>query len=469
MIPLTVGEMAELMNGACFGDREARVTGSAVIDSRAVGSGDLFVAFAGDHVDGHDFAESAHSRGATAVLGSRPIPGVPTVVVTDVQTALQDLARFVLAKLRDRITVIALTGSQGKTTVKDLMTAVLSGAGTTVSTQGSFNNEIGLPLTVLRADSETRFLILEMGARGIGHLKELTHVAPPDLALVLNVGTAHLGEFGNRANIAQAKGEIVDALDEAGIAVLNADDPEVAAMKSRTTGSAITFGMNDAADLRLSDVTLDDFGRANFKLTHGPEQIPVAMKLPGAHQAMNAAAVAAVAVSCGLSLEDCASALQRVSALSPWRMEMNECADGLIVINDAYNANPESMMSALETLTLIGARTGRRTIAVLGQMRELGDNSAHLHQQVGAATKDIDLLVAVGAESEEIVTGRSGIPGDQRHAVHLESLEEAIRYLRHNVGSNDVVLIKASRSIGLESIATDLLVRHGASQGGQSG
>ena len=172
MIPLTVGEMAALLNGVCFGDREARVTGSAVIDSRAVASGDLFVAFAGDHVDGHDFAESAHASGATAVLGSRPIPGVPTVVVADVQTALQGLARFVLTQLRDHITVIALTGSQGKTTVKDLMTAVLSKAGTTVSTQGSFNNEIGLPLTVLRADSETRFLILEMGARGIGHLKE---------------------------------------------------------------------------------------------------------------------------------------------------------------------------------------------------------------------------------------------------------------------------------------------------------
>ena len=286
---------------------------------------------------------------------------------------------------------------------------------------------------------------------------------------MLNVGTAHLGEFGNRANIAQAKGEIVDALDEAGIAVLNADDPEVAAMKSRTTGSVITFGLSDAADLRLSDVSLDDFGRAHFTLIHKSEQIPVAMKLLGAHQAMNAAAVAAVAVSCGLSLGECAAALQRVSLLSPWRMEMNECADGLIVINDAYNANPESMMAALETLTLIGGRTGRRTIAVLGQMRELGENSAHLHQQVGAATRDIDLLVAVGAESEAIIAGRAGLPGDQRHAVHLESLEEAIRYLRHNVGSNDVVLIKASRSIGLESIATDLLVRHGVSQGGQSG
>ncbi|WP_310962976.1 UDP-N-acetylmuramoyl-tripeptide--D-alanyl-D-alanine ligase [Nocardioides terrisoli] len=453
MIRLSLAEVADIVGGTIHdADGGVEVRGAAFLDSRSPVPSGLFAAFSGERVDGHEYAADAVRGGAAAVLGSRPT-GVPTVVVTDVRSALQELAREVLSRLRSNGAgpqVVAITGSQGKTSAKDLLARVLADAAPTVATQGSFNNELGMPLTVLRADRATHYLVLEMGARGIGHLAELCRIAPPDISVVLNVGQAHLGEFGSRENIALAKGELVEALDAHGTAVLNADDPLVAPMASRTDATTMTFGTAAGADLRITGLDLDELGRASFELVASAASAPVRLRLLGLHQAFNAAAAAAAALAVGLELTDVAGSLSRVTALSKWRMEMHERADGLVVVNDAYNANPDSMRAALETLAELGRRSGRRTVAVLGEMLELGEESGAAHADIGRLVDelDIDEVVAVGA-------GAASIRGATTRQV--ESVEQAIAWLRHNVQRTDVVLVKASRGARLERVADSLL------------
>ena len=418
------------------------------------------MAFAGEHVDGHDYAMAAVEGGAAAVLGTRAT-GAPTVLVDDARVALQVLARAVLQRLREetiRLRVLAITGSQGKTTAKDMLARVLADAGATVATAGSFNNELGLPLTVLRADRKTCYLVLEMGARGVGHLAELCAIAPPDISLVLNVGKAHIGEFGSRELIAVAKGELVEALSPDGAAVLNLDDPLVAAMASRTTARAWTFGHAAAAAVRLGEVQVDDLGRASFDLNHRGKTEHIALRLLGEHQAVNAAATTAAALAAGLELGRIADSLRAIDRLSPMRMELHERADGLVVINDAYNANPDSMRSALETLARMGS-SGRRTVAVLGEMRELGGTAEEEHRQVGLLLGQlgIDVVVVVGPGARGVYDALRCAA--TRHATtrYVETATEAGEWLRENVAGPDVVLVKASRSGRLETVA-DMLV-----------
>jgi UDP-N-acetylmuramoyl-tripeptide--D-alanyl-D-alanine ligase len=394
------------------------------------------------------------SGGAAAVIGSRPT-GVPTVVVPDVEHALQRLAGEVLRRLRRinaALRVVAITGSQGKTTAKDMLSAVLSESAPTVATYRSFNNELGLPLTVLRADPGTSYLVLEMGARGIGHIAQLCAVAPPDVSLVLNVGLAHVGEFGSQEAIAQAKGEIVEALGPEGIAVLNLDDPLVAGMAPRTRGRVRTFGRGPGASLRLESLEVDELGRPSFDLQQEAQRVRVRLRLLGEHQATNAAAAATVASALGLGLDAVGAALERIEVLSPWRMELRERADGLVVVNDAYNANPHSMRAALETLAGIGRRTGRTTVAVLGEMRELGGSSQAEHRAIGTLTAElgIDRVVVVGE-------GARSIAESAREASFFPSVAEAAEAMRDNVGGAEVVLVKASRAVGLERLAEALL------------
>jgi UDP-N-acetylmuramoyl-tripeptide--D-alanyl-D-alanine ligase len=457
VIPLSVAEIAAIVGGtitdARDGGTSTTVTGPAFLDSRHPEPVGLFVALVGEHTDGHDHAEAAVAGGAAAVLGSRPT-GVPTVVVADVQAALHTLAAEVLRRLRQAdpaLRVVAITGSSGKTSAKDMLAAVLSDAGPTVATYQSFNNELGLPLTVLRAGPGTAHLVLEMGARGIGHIAELCATAPPDVSLVLNVGLAHVGEFGSQEAIARAKGEIVEALGTDGVAVLNLDDPLVAAMAPRTRGRVRTFGRSPGADVRLESVEVDDLGRASFDLCEGDHRVGVRLRLLGEHQAANAAAVATAACALGLRLEAIGASLERIEALSPWRMELHERADGLVVVNDAYNANPDSMRAALETLAGIGRRTGRRTVAVLGEMRELGESSAEEHRAVGRLTADlgIDEVVVVGEGARAIADGA-------RAASFYASMAEAADAVRDNVRGAEVVLVKASRAARLERLAAAL-------------
>jgi UDP-N-acetylmuramoyl-tripeptide--D-alanyl-D-alanine ligase len=465
MIPMTLDEVAATVGGVVHGDGAGGVvvTGPAFVDTRAGEQGGLFVAVVGERVDGHDFAEAATTAGAVAVLGSRPT-GSPTVVVDDVVAALGRLARHVLDRLPD-VTVLALTGSQGKTGVKDYLAAVLAEAGPTVATAGNFNNEIGVPLTVLRATPETRHLVVEMGARGLGHIAYLCEVAPPRVAAVLNIGTAHIGEFGGREAIAAAKGEIVEALPADGTAVLNAADDFTRAMADRTDAAVLTFGRG--GDVTARDVTADDLGRCSFDLEHRGAGATVHLHQLGAHQVANALAAAAMALAVGVDLDTIADALTDARPTSPWRMELHERADGLVVVNDAYNANPESMEAALDTLAAIGRkRREARTVAVLGEMLELGDGAVSAHRRVGhfAAAAQVDVLLTVG-EAAAAMGEAAGTHRTWRgHAVPTAGRDQALAWLRQNVSAPDVVLVKASRGAALELVA-DGLLRSGADGG----
>ncbi len=464
MIPLSLAEIAGIVGGEVVdADPALVVTGPAFLDSRSPEPGGLFVAFAGERVDGHEYAVGAVGAGAAAVLASRPT-GAPSVVVPDTEAALQALAQEVLRRRREAgtpVTVVAVTGSSGKTSVKDMLGEVLAAAAPTIATAGSFNNELGLPLTVLRLTHETRYLVLEMGARGIGHLAALCAIAPPDISVVLNVGRAHIGEFGSQENIAIAKGELVENLFDpaAGAAVLNADDPLVSAMAARTSAPVVTFGRSAGSDVLLEDVVLDDLGRPSFRLTHGGATEQVSLQLLGEHQAINAAAVAAAAVAAQVPFELVCTGLRSIERLSRWRMEIRERPDGLVVVNDAYNANPDSMRAALETLARMGERAGRRTVAVLGAMRELGDAAHEEHRAVGelAGRLRIDVVLVLGADARATYDALVEAGGAPEVTRHEGTLDEAAAWLRENVSGSDVVLVKASRSEGLERLA-DVLI-----------
>ena len=453
MIALRLAEIAEVVGGQVHGDPSLVVDGEAYLDSRAPVPGGLFVAVVGERVDGHDYADGAH-----AVLGSRPTQA-PTVVVTDPVVALGRLARHVVDRLP--ATVLAMTGSQGKTGTKDFLAHVLgSGGAPVVATAGNLNNELGVPLTVLRADAATRHLVVEMGARGIGHIGYLCELAAPSIAAVLNVGTAHIGEFGSREAIAAAKGEIVEALPATGTAVLNADDELVAAMAPRTVARVATFG--ERGDVAWRDVELDDLGRPSFLLGEpgaGERWHPVRLQASGGHQVANAAAAATMARAAGLGLEQAAQALSAARPASRWRMELHERADGLLVVNDAYNANPASMRSALTTLGEIGRRRGRRTVAVLGVMRELGQDHEAGHREVGAAAAalGVEVLVVVGEEAGGIAEAARAAEAWGGEAILTASREDATAWVRENARASDVVLVKASRGAALEHLVEEVL------------
>ncbi|MFI6693667.1 UDP-N-acetylmuramoyl-tripeptide--D-alanyl-D-alanine ligase [Streptomyces sp. NPDC050433] len=446
MIPLSLGEIAAVVGGTVEGDGAVTVTAPAVLDGRQAEPGGLFVAFAGEYVDGHDYAGQAGRAGAVAVLGSRPTP-LPTVVVVDVRAALQTLAAHVVARLRGGLTVVGLTGSQGKTGTKDLLAAVLSSAGPTIATIGSLNNEIGVPLTMLRTGAATRYLVLEMGARHIGDIAELTGLVAPDIAVVLNVGQAHLGEFGSRAAIAEAKGELVRGLAPGGTAVLNADDPRVVAMRALTDGPVLTFGRADHADVRVLGLVLDPLGRPSCTLRTADASVPVALPHVGAHQALNASAAAASALAAGVTL-DLATAELATASLSRWRMEPRDLASGARLLNDSYNANPDSTRAALDALAAV---EGGRRIAVLGEMLELGDDSAAEHRRVGEyAASRADVVAVVGEAARPIADGAG------QRAVVLADNDAAVDWLREHITTGDVVLVKASRGARLDEVAAAL-------------
>ncbi|MFG2608240.1 UDP-N-acetylmuramoyl-tripeptide--D-alanyl-D-alanine ligase [Streptomyces sp. NPDC048514] len=457
MIALSLAEIAAVVGGQTHDipDPSVQVTGPVVRDSREVVPGSLFAAFVGERVDGHTYAPQVVEAGAVAVLASRPV-GVPAIVVEDVQTALGALARHVVRRLG--ATLVALTGSAGKTSTKDLIAQVLQRAAPTIYTPGSLNNEIGLPLTALAATEETKFLVLEMGARGIGHIRYLTGLTPPKVGLVLNVGTAHIGEFGGREQIAQAKGELVEALPEDGTAVLNADDPLVRAMASRTKAKVVLFGESAEADVRAENVRLTDTGQPAFRLHTPSGASDVTMRLYGEHHVSNALAAAAVAHELGMSAEEIATALSEAGSLSRWRMEVTERPDGVTIVNDAYNANPESTRAALKALAAMGK--GRRTWAVLGKMAELGDEALAEHDAVGrlAVRLNVSKLVAVGGiEASWLQLGAYNEGSWGEESVHVSDAQAAIDLLRSELRPGDVVLVKASRSVGLESVAQALV------------
>ncbi len=462
MIALSLKQVAAAVGGELStpADPHQQVTG-LVIDSRSAGPGLLFAALPGDRTDGHDHSASALAAGAAATLASRPVDG-PAILVPDVAAAMATLAAHAL-RLLPQVRVIALTGSSGKTSTKDLIASLLEPAGPTIAPPGSYNNDLGVPLTVLRADAATRFLVLEMGARGRGHIARLCAIAPPSIGVVLNVGTAHLGEFGSRQAIADSKGELAEAARD--VAVLNADDLLVTAMAVRAQHArrrVVTFGESAGADVRAESLDLDSEGRACFTLVTSAASAPVALQFVGAHHVANALAAAAVALECGRTVAEVAAGLSTATARSRWRMEVTTIPGGLTVVNDAYNANPESMRAALKTLAVLGRpaanRPMRRTIAVLGPMYELGPTSVDEHDAIGRLARRLGIskLVVVGTDAAAIHTGADLEGSAGAKSILVDDVAAALTFLRQELRDDDVILVKASRAAGLERVAEAL-------------
>jgi UDP-N-acetylmuramoyl-tripeptide--D-alanyl-D-alanine ligase len=441
---MTLDEIAAITHGHLVNAGPAvTVTGPVEYDTRALRPGGLFVAFAGERVDGHDFAAAAVAAGAVGVLGTRDT-GQPGIVVDDPLRALAALATVVVRRLSE-LTIVGLTGSSGKTTTKDYIGQLLAHLGETVAPAGSLNNELGFPYTVLKASPSTRFLVLEMGARGVGHIRYLTGVAGPHIGVVLNVGSAHIGEFGSVEGIARAKGELVEALDEDGVAVLNADDPRVSAMATRTVARVVLVGESERATVRAADVTLDDRGRAAYTLITPAGSAPVRLAVTGRHQVGNTLAAAAVALEAGMAPQAVADALGEAGIASARRMDVFETTGGVTVIDDSYNANPASTSAALRALAALGQ--GRRTTAVLGYMAELGTFEISGHEEVGrlAAELGVDRLMAVADNAAPILDGAATVPAWKGEAVLAADQAAAVAVLRGDLQAGDVVLVKGSR------------------------
>jgi UDP-N-acetylmuramoyl-tripeptide--D-alanyl-D-alanine ligase len=487
VIPLTLADVATAVGGRLHNtDGTAVVSGSVEFDTRKLDAGDLFVAMPGERVDGHEFAEAAVAAGAVGVLAAREVD-VPSVIVPAVAhgasralalagdsdgsgaavlAGLAALARTVVDRLTPGgLSVVGVTGSSGKTSTKDLIAHLLAPLGPLVAPPGSFNNELGHPWTVLRADERTRNLVLELSARGPGHIAALCRVAPPRIGAVLNVGSAHLGEFGSREEIARTKGELVEALPaaaEGGVAVLNADDPLVAAMATRTTARVVFVGEAPSADVRAVDVVTDEQARATFRLVTPVGETDVRLGLHGAHQVGNALTAAAIALELGMDLSAIAERLGSARAASRRRMEVTTRTDGVTVVNDAYNANPESVRAALKALVTM-ARAGegapRRSWAVLGPMGELGADTVAGHDEIGrlAVRLDVSRLVVVGEQARPMHQGANLEGSWGEESVLVPDVEAAIALLREQVRPGDVVLVKASNVIGLWRVADALL------------
>ena len=456
MIPLSVGQIAGITGAKAdrVADPAVLVTGPVIADSRQAVPGSLFAALPGERADGHDFAPAAVAAGAVVVLATRPA-GVPALIVPDVPAALASLARAVLDRIGDLV-VVGITGSSGKTTTKDLAAQLIEALGPTVSPHNSYNNEIGLPLTVLRATGQTRYLIAEFSARAPGDITRLCAVAPPRLGAVLCVGHAHAGEFGSIEDVARAKAELPEALPPDGVALLNADDPRVLAMAGRTAARVVTFGRAAAAAVRADGVTVDEAGRPSFTLVTGEASAPVRLRLHGAHNVTNALAAAAVARELGLSVAAIAAGLSAAVARSRWRMEFTERPDGVTVINDAYNANPEAMRAALGTLAVL-ARS-RRAFAVLGYMTELGGQAREFHEQAGLLAAEAGLagLIVVGDDAAPILSGARAHHSWHGELLAVPDAAAAVQAMRQRLRRGDVVLVKGSRAVRMERVALAL-------------
>lgn len=505
MIDLTVAQIAEIVGGELAdispqAAAELHVSGTVEFDSRAVTPGGLFLALPGSRADGHDYAQSAVAAGAVAVLAARPV-GVPAIVVapdaqaastagmleydTDgsgvaVLAALARLAAAVAAKLvANGLTIIGVTGSSGKTSTKDLLAAVLAPLGEVVAPPGSFNNELGHPWTVLRATEKTDYLVLELSARHPGNIAALAAIAPPTIGVVLNVGTAHLGEFGSREVIANTKAELPQAIPESGVVVLNVDDPAVAAMADVTAARVVRVSREQStADVRAGPVTLDELARPRFTLHAGERTQEISLAVHGDHQVGNALCAAAVALECGASTEQVATALAGARPVSGHRMRVTTRADGVTVIDDAYNANPDSMRAGLQALAWMAhggsgeRKRERRSWAVLGEMAELGEDAISEHDRVGrlAVRLDVSRLVVVGTGRSmsamhhgAVMEGAWGSDGE-RGATMVADADAALALLRAELRPGDVVLVKASNVAGLGTLA-DALVADAAGGG----
>ncbi|WP_022870626.1 UDP-N-acetylmuramoyl-tripeptide--D-alanyl-D-alanine ligase [Yaniella halotolerans] len=481
MIELNALQIAEATGGRLTASvEESTLVTSADTDSRQLEPNSLYIARRGEVTDGHNFIASARAAGAQLILAERETTdhdGIvdPAVIVEDSTVAMGDLARYIVEKIRahSETTVIGITGSVGKTTTKDALATLLSSQGTTTAPRGSYNGETGLPLTIFTAELETRYLIVEMGADRLGNIRDLTNIVRPDISVVLTVGTAHAQSFGSLENIAITKGEIVEALKPHGIAVLNADDVKVAEMASRVPSGAKTIWFSAASMppernhvLYAANAATTEDENPRFNLQYLAEDATdsdrqgrdVTANMIGEHHTTNLLAAAAAALAAGLSLETIAQVMPEVAPVSAHRMARTDRADGITIIDDAYNANPESMRAGLKTLTMLGRNTGRRTWAILGPMLELGDQHAKEHILLGEIVVRLNIaqLVVVGSDARALYTGavNEGSWGDE--VDHVLSNDEAFELLAERAEPGDIIFVKGSNGTRLWELADRL-------------
>lgn len=447
MIKLSAQDFASVVSGSLHDISPSQIIDQdPVINSKDASAKNFFVAFKGEKFDGHDFVSEALNSGAKFSLVSKSVSG-PHVLVSDVGQALIDLARFVRTQLPN-MKVIGITGSQGKTTTKEFLYSVLQNEGTTVATAGNFNTDIGVPLTLLRSTEATKFCILEMGARHVGDIAKLTELANPNVGVVLVVGTAHLGEFGSVEAIAKTKSELIKALSPKMTAVLGTYDQFTPKMADSLDLNTVLFG--DGQIVRAADIELHG-GFAHFDLVTPAGRNSVALQVIGEHQIPNALAAAAAAFSLGVKNESIAIGLTTALLSSKWRMQI-ETINGIQIIHDYYNANPESMKAALKTLVMLSQESGGASWAILGKMHELGskESSGHLEVAEFASQLGVDHLVSVAPAVYQESNNQSS---DENMLIHNCSSAAAVLELVNNISTGDVILLKASRSEKFEDLA----------------
>lgn len=448
MIPLSASTVADVMQGTLYGSAEISANAEFQFDSREVKPGDVFLALRGEKADGHEFVSNALDNGAVLSIVTKPVSGTH-IVVADVLDAIGALALYVRHQLAN-LKVVGITGSQGKTTTKDMLYSILKDEGKTVAARGSFNNDLGVPLTLLRCDTSTKFCIVEMGARHGGDISSLTKIALPDVGAVLKVGNAHIGEFGSREKIALAKGELVAGLKSGAIAVLGTYDEFTPKMPISDDVRKMTFGVDHNCDVRAADIEFRG-GFAHFDLVTPEAREGVELRVLGLHQIPNALAAAAIAFSLGISTTRIAAALSMHESASKWRMEIHE-GNETTLINDSYNANPESMEAALRTLVLLSQERGGRSWAFLGTMHELGPSAAQMHEEIGklAVELGIDHLVAIG--NQDYLRGLK----DSSTVTHYFGSVKDAESMISEFEPGDVILVKASRAEHLEHLAESI-------------
>ena len=460
MIELLASQIASDCEGRLIG-ADALVTGSVETDSRLVSAGSLFVCKPGEVTDGHLFAPSAIESGAVALIVERELDlAVAQIVVADAVVALGMLAKRVLERIRENsdLQVIGITGSNGKTSTKNMLRAILSEHGQTVAPIESYNNEVGAPISILKANLETKYLVVELGAGGIGSIDYLARIAKPNIAVELKVGLAHAGEFGGIETTAQIKAELVRALEPSATLIYNSDDALVSAMPALTEAKSISFGTNDEASYRISNQELSISGTSCTVTYPDGAELDLQLHILGEHQLMNATAALAVADVLGFSRPSAIAALEQLELAERWRMQLLRSSSGWFVINDAYNASPDSMKAALQTLAQLG-RQGHRTIAVLGEMAELGEYSAQEHDSIGrlVVRLNIDQLVVIGSGAKLIHMGASQEGSWDGESKYFDSIAEGLAAVREMLEPNDIVLVKSSKSANLRHLGDDLM------------
>lgn len=475
MLKFSVADVGRATEGDVWPQQSDEIISAVVTDSRVTKPGNLFVALRGARYDGHEFVADALRAGAAAVMIEKSAlnrlqadlrsANTPAITVDDTLHALQLLAGW----YRSRFTgpVVAITGSNGKTTTKDLIATVLGTRFPVQATQGNLNNEIGVPLTVLQMQRKHRGLVVEMGMRARGEIRHLAQTVRPTIGVVTNVGPVHVEFLGSLAGVAAAKAELIEELPAHGTAVLNGDDPHVAAMAKQTDAEVVTFGLQPHVDIQAYDVVSLGFEGLTFRVRTPLGELNVKTPLLGEHNVYNALATIAVAQACGLTNNEIEAGLKDIR-LTGMRLEVIKLRDEITLLNDAYNASPASMRAALRTLRQL---PGKRKAAVLGDMLELGEYAQQEHEELGhqAAASGVDRLIVLGRWAEVVAAAaqRSGIPAEA--ITQCDDAAEAAQAVADWMSAHDVILVKASRGLQLERVVNFLLQHCGTGNGSAAG